>query len=220
MKRLAKVMLMTSAIAAAPIAVAAQDWSGAYGGLTLGYVDHRAGHTFSNGAPSGNSDPTGALYGGFLGYALQSGQTVYGAEIDIEGNTASGSYTQTTGATSGGSADGKWQGSVRGVLGFAGTLGGNPALYYATAGWAHGEFDLQGGPSGGFVGNGYSQSMDGWTVGIGMDSSLGGNLSLRTEYRYTDFGSANGTLAPGFPGVTMPVSVEQHAFRVGLRMNF
>jgi len=43
--------------------------------------------------------------------------------------------------------------------------------------------------------------------------------SVRVEYAYTDYGTARGTLGPGFPAVPMAVSVEQHALRVGLRMD-
>ena len=215
-----KKLALSVSVAVTPCLASAQNWDGLYGGVTLGYASHDATHSFSNGAPTGSSDPDGALYGGFVGYAAQSGQMVYGAELDFEGSSASGSFTNTTGATSGGRVEQNWQGSIRGVLGYAGNLGPNPALFYATAGWAYGDFDFQGGPASAFVNNRYSDSLDGWTVGLGMDMRLANNWSLRTEYRYTDFGTANGTLAPSFPGVSMPVSVEQHAVRIGLRMDF
>ena len=198
----------------------AQDWSGFYGGATIGYTSHDTTHTFSNGAPTGSSDPDGGLLGGFLGYAFQSGQTVYGAELDIEASNASGTFANLTGPTSGGKAELNWQGSIRGVLGFAGNIGPNPALFYGTLGWASGDFDFYGGPAAAFAGNRYSKTLDGWTAGVGIDTRFSNNLSLRTEYRYTDYGTARGTLAPGFPAVTMPVSVEQHAVRIGIRMDF
>ena len=215
-----KKIALSASVALMPSVAVAQDWDGLYGGMTLGYVAHDATHSFSNLAPSGDSDPDGLLYGGFLGYALQNGQMVYGGELDFEGSTASGSYTNLTGATSGGRAEQNWQGSVRAVLGFAGNLGPNPALFYATAGWAYGDFDFQGGPAAGFAGNEYSDTLDGWTVGLGIDTRLVNDWSLRTEYRYTDYGNANGNLAPAFPAVTMPVSVAQHAVKIGIRKDF
>ncbi len=215
-----RMMALSASIVVAPGLASAQNWDGVYGGLTLGYVSHDATHTFSNGAPSGSSDPDGALYGGFVGYAYQTGQTVFGAELDLEGSSASGSFTNMSGSTSGGKAELNWQGSIRGVLGYAGNLGPNPALFYATAGWAYGDFDFRGGPASAFLGNKYSDSLDGWTVGLGIDTRLASNWSWRAEYRYTDFGKANGTLAPAFPSVNMPVSVKQHAVRIGLRRDF
>ncbi len=219
MKLIPKYLVLSASLAVAPCMASAQDWDGLYGGLTAGYVNHDAKHRFSNAAPSGDSSPDGALYGGFAGYAFQSGQMVYGAEADFEGSTASGSYTNLTGATSGGRSELNWQGSVRAVVGYAGNLGSNPALFYATGGYAYGDFDFRGGPSG-FATNSYSDKLDGWTIGAGIDTRLASNLSLRTEYRYTDYGRSNGTLAPAFPAVNMPVKVTQHAVRIGLRYDF
>jgi outer membrane immunogenic protein len=204
-----------------PAPTSVTDWSGLYGGLTAGYAMGSASHRFSNGAPTDDSDPQGFLVGGFLGYAVQSGKVVWGGEVDMEISDYSGSFVNNTGATSQGVIDGNWQGSVRGVVGTAGNLGARPALYYATAGWAVGEFDFLGGPSAPVPpGGGYSERMNGWTAGIGVDTRLTDSTAVRVEYRYTDFGTASGNLAPTFGSVTMPVDVTQHALRVGVRMQF
>ena len=221
MRSFKSLLIATTAIIALPVAVAAQDWSGLYGGFTFGYGLGDANHTFSNAAPAGNSSPEGVMIGGFMGYAVQNGNTVWGGEIDIETSNYEGSYINTTGATSQGVIKGNWQGSVRGVLGFAGAMGNKPTLYYATAGWAVGDFDFLGGPSAPVPpGGGYSERLNGWTAGIGMDVEIAPNTALRAEYRYTDFGTASNVLAPTFPAVTMPVDVTQHALRLGVRFNF
>lgn len=213
-------LALTTAVAALPAAAGAQDWDGFYGGLTLGYASHDANHTFSNGAPPGSSDPDGLLYGGFAGYAFQSGSAVYGAEIGLEGSNASGTYVNGLGVTSSGKSELNWQGTVRGVLGYATAFGTRPALFYGALGWSYGDFDFGGGPApAGFAANGYSDQLDGWTVAVGLDTRVSAMTSLRLEYAYTDYGTARGNLVPGFPGVVMPVSVEQHALRVGLRMD-
>jgi outer membrane immunogenic protein len=219
MRKITMKLLTAACIMAVPGVAAAQDWNGFYGGLTFGYSVGDANHSFNNGAPSGNSSPDGILGGVFAGYGIQSGNLVYGAEADIDLNNASGSFTNTTGATSAGTTDGVWQGSVRGVLGVAGQFTGKPTLFYATAGWAIGEFDFMGGPSAAGT-NPYSDTLNGWTIGAGMNVRLTDMTALRLEYRYTDFGTASGVLAPAFPAVTMPVDVTQHAFRVGIRMDF
>lgn len=207
-------------VAVVPCVGVAQDWDGLYGGLTLGYGFHDTSHSFSNLAPGLNTDPDGLLYGAFLGYAIQNGQTVFGAEVDFEGSTASGTDVNVTGATSGAKMEQNWQGSIRAVLGIAANLGPNPALYYGTVGWAFADYDFNGGPSTGFLANSYSDSLDGWTIGVGVDTRFATDWALRAEYRCTDYGKANGQLAPGFPAVSMPVSVKQHALRVGLRKDF
>lgn len=203
-----------------PVAVV-HDWSGAYAGLFAGYAFGDATHSFSNGSPTDDSDPTGALLGAMIGYTWQSGNFVYGGEVDIAYSDYSGTYVNATGATSQGTIEGDWQASVRGILGHAGSLGQRPALYYVTAGWAVGEFDFLGGPSVPVPpGGGYSEQMNGWTAGIGVDIALENNAALRFEYRYTDFGQASGRLVPTFPAVTMPVDVTQHSIHIGYRIRF
>ncbi len=220
MKSMTKLLLVSGLSVSLPALATAQDWDGFYGGLTLGYATHDSTSSFSNAAPNSSADPDGLLYGGFLGYAYQSGQTVFGAEVDFEGSNASGSDVNLTGATSGTKAELNWQGSIRGVLGYAGTLGGNPTLYYGTLGYAFSEYDFYGGPSGAFIPNRFSDNLDGWTIGLGLDTRLATDWALRAEYRYTDYGTASGALAPNFPGVQMRTSIEQHALRVGLRYDF
>ncbi len=214
--------LAIAAALCAPQIVAAQDWSGLYGGGTIGYVSHDARHSFQTPfpVPSDDSSPDGAIYGGFVGYGVQSGQLVFGAEIDFEGSNASGSFENNTGFTSAGRSELNWQGSIRAILGLATSLGSKPTLFYGTLGWAYGDFDFNGGPSGAGNSGGYGDTLDGMTIGLGMDARLAAKTSMRFEYRYTDYGSASGDLAPANPGVVMPVSVEQHAFRVGLRLDF
>jgi outer membrane immunogenic protein len=219
MRKTLKTLLVTTAFGLIPAIGMAQDWAGPYGGLTLGYGFGDADHSFSNAAPSDNSDPDGALFGGFLGYGFQSGNMVYGAEVDAEFNNFAGSFVNSTGATSGGTTTGDWQASVRAKVGLSGQLRGKPALYYATAGWAAGKFDFLGGPSAAAT-NGYSDTLNGWTAGLGMDWRVSPKTAVRLEYRYTDFGTSSGTLAPAFPGVTMPVDVTQHAIRLGTRIDF
>jgi len=214
-----KVLLTTAAFGLAPTLTMAQDWSGGYGGLTFGYSSGAADHSFSNLAPSDNSSPKGVMLGGFVGYSFQSGNLVYGGEIDADLNDASGSYVNTTGSTSAGTTEGIWQASVRGVVGVASQFANKPALYYVTAGWATGRFDFMGGPSAAPT-NAYSDTLDGWTAGVGVDWRTNAKTAVRLEYRYTDFGTANGALNPGFPAVTMPVDVTQHALRLGVRIEF
>lgn len=214
-----KIYAVAALVAGAPISASAQDWSGFYGGLTAAYAWHDSTHTFSNGAPTGNSDAEGRLLGAFVGYARQSGTMVYGVEMDADISDASGSFINPVGATSGGAAELNWQSSIRGVLGYAGQMFNTPTLFYGTLGYAYGDFDFTGGPAAAAT-NRYSDELDGWTVGVGMDARLTARSSLRVEYRYTDYGTARGALAPAFPGVVMPVSVEQHALRVGLRIEF
>src|SRR5215470_16504047 len=81
--------------AAAPIV-----WTGFYTGVEGGYGWGSTAHSFDNGAPSGNSHPSGGLGGAYAGYDLQLGRLVTGLEGDIEGADLSGSFSNLSDDTS------------------------------------------------------------------------------------------------------------------------
>jgi len=192
------------------------NWSGAYIGLDAGYLWGSADHTFSNGAPSGSSDPDGFIGGAYAGYNWQSGPVVFGIETDFEGASADGSFINNTFATSAGTTSLNWQGSLRARIGYA----ERNMLFYGTGGWAYGHFDFGGGPAWAPVTNGYSKTMSGWTIGAGMEMMFTQNWIGRLEYRYTDFGTANGAVAPTYSFVNMPVDVSTNAIRAGISYKF
>lgn len=169
------------------------DWSGAYVGLQAGYSKNHQDF-----ADRGYGEDEGDYYfldervsafvgGGHAGYNFQRGRFVYGVEGDLEydstDNTAEfpmedWGYHAKTGL----------QGSARVRLGYA----FDRSLIYATAGLAIGEFSYRAFcdwcdvPS---VSGSMSQVHVGWTAGAGWQYALNDRLSVRAEYRYTDFGS-------------------------------
>ena len=198
-----------------PYYAPAFNWTGFYIGAQTGYVWGNADHRYSNGAPRGNSDPEGWIGGVHAGYNIQSGDVLYGIEADVEGGDVDGNFSNLNVPTSSGSADLNWQGSIRARLGYV----SGKALLYVTGGWAFGDFDFNGGPAGNFAG-GYSQALNGWTIGAGGEFAISNNVTMRLEYRYTDFGTASGNLSPTLPGVRMPVDLDTHAIRAGISYKF
>ena len=84
-------------------------------------------------------------------------------------------------------------GGVRGHLGYT----FDRAMIYGTAGWT---------ATRGFVdvpGNDKKETLNGWTVGAGLDYAITNNIFGRAEYRYNDYGSAD------FGGVKMDVQQNQ-----------
>lgn len=188
-------------------------WAGFYAGVQGGWsqIDdkqHLSSPTF---ALAIDNPADGGVFGGHIGYNLQSGRVVYGVEADFEGNTIDKSFVigspfvNTTGRE-----ELDWQGSVRARLGYAVM---DRALLYATGGWAYGhltdKYDTAG-PT-------FHQTVDsmrsGWTVGGGLEYALNPKWSVRAEYRYTDWGThtndLNVFLAP--PGVSKDEVTEQAA---------
>lgn len=72
---------MAAAVAIAPFAASAQDWTGAYGGITFGGSDIDATvKPLGDLALEGDGSSTGL----FAGYNYQVGNIVYGAEFDFD----------------------------------------------------------------------------------------------------------------------------------------
>lgn len=191
------------------------DWSGLYAGVQVGYAFGDAKHTFSNGAPSDDSEPEGVLGGAHLGVLLQSNQLVFGLEGDIELTDIDGSFNNTSGATSSGSTEIDLQGSVRARVGYA----WDRFLPYVTGGLAVADVDYGGGPAGGPC-CGFSETALGWTIGAGVAYAFSNSVSARLEYRFTDYGKESGGLSPTFPGVTMSTDLETHTVMAGVSFHF
>jgi len=143
------------------------DWSGFYLGLQAG-----GGWTRMN--------DTGSIYGlnGFMlgahaGYNFQSGNFVFGVEGDLNYNW---NRVVLGGPTVWGTT--RWDGSVRGRLGYA----IDRTLLYATGGVAFTNLHVDNPPFS--INMGYT----GWTLGAGVEHAFTKNLTARLEYRYTGFG--------------------------------
>jgi len=168
-------------------------WSGFYAGVDVGYAWMRDSLTQNDGSATAftsRPQPKGALGGVFAGYQMQSGNLVYGVESDVELSGLKGSSTNHYGAEDYyHSVKTNVRGSLRARLGYA----FGPAMIYATGGVAAASFktsqtNLQYPADGSHSGK---TTRFGWTLGAGVEYKLTSTWSLRTEYRYTDFGSFN-----------------------------
>lgn len=231
----------------------AADWTGAYIGISGGYSDTKSDQTI---ALSGSwTSETQALrdhvtafypsqakvgdlnYGGQIGYNVQAGS---GLVIGVEGDVSvlSGSETTTRGPTPTvpfpslsytvtNSFDPKVNYSIRGKMGFA----ANNTMFYLTGGWGWTKADIDVD----ILSNGnyhktanLSHTFDGYEVGGGIEQRLGGNLSLRLEYIYSDKGdfTYDTVYAPGSAFVTPAFTetftqdLRSHHVRVGINMHF
>jgi outer membrane immunogenic protein len=192
-------------VAATSVPAYAQDvWNGPYIGADVGYSSGTSRTDFSNGAPTLGTDPSGAVYGGLLGYDFRMDDIVLGVEGGLEGANVTGSASSTAGITSTArTTQDHLQGSVRGKIGFV----FDPAMFwgdtmiYATGGAEFGHFRLQGGPFPPPPCCGREKSKTGWSVGAGLDHVICDGTSLRFEYLYSDYGAMIEPLPPTFPGV-------------------
>jgi outer membrane immunogenic protein len=174
--------------------------------------------------------PAAGRFGGFLGYDLQIGSRwVAGLEFDA-------AYSDGAAGTAGipgcaiacilgapgpgvdvSSVTMRWDASARGRLGY---LVSPNVLIYGTGGIAWQNIrdsatcqnsltdavcpTLAGSPFSTVTNN---SIRTGWTVGAGIDARVYGNWMLRGEYRYSDFGTWNNSLALGAAGPSSATTV-------------
>ena len=168
-------------------------WSGPYIGAEGGY----SWNTFEPDGTS-NVDANGGVLGVFGGYNYQfDNNWVVGVEGDVLPN-----WNKEDVAF--GSVETTWQGSVRARVGYA----FDNALIYGTAGWAIARAEAN--PD---VGSDQSDTLNGWTVGAGIDYAFTQNIFARGEYRYTDYGSGDFGPAGDF-------DLNQNTIMIGVGVKF
>lgn len=168
---------------------AAYDWSGVYVGAQVGYAWGKSEVVFEPNGVYNQPDPDGWLGGVYVGFNHQlSNKLVLG----IEGDFAFASVTgQNINIWDGIpfpldviESDMNWSGAVRGRLGYA----FDRFLPYLSAGLAFADYDHTVLFEGVSIGD-FGETYIGWTIGLGLDFALTDHLLLRSEYRYSDFGS-------------------------------
>lgn len=175
----------------APVA----SWAGGYVGLQGGYSF--SGRVDAPGNTVNTDGFTGGVFGGWQG---QTGMLVYGVEADV-------GYNGSDGSNAGLATETGVDGSLRARLGAAVT---DNVLVYGTAGGAAARLEV----SDGTVAD--TNTMLGWTAGVGADIKLSEQVFARGEYRYVDYGSKSFDLSGG------PQSVDSHENKVllGLGVKF
>jgi outer membrane immunogenic protein len=198
--------------APAPVYVAPFSWTGFYVGVNGGYGWGKA--DLSSPAGSFTTDTQhGWLLGATLGYNLQTGNWVWGAEGDIDYTWIKGNAVNTvgTGCAGGGGCDIKntFFATARGRVGYA----WDRFLPYITGGAAFGSAKISA-PSG----DSSSKTNVGWTVGGGLEYAFLGGWSAKAEYLYADLG--NGSCDATVCGVNIDYTIKTNIVRAGINYHF
>lgn len=172
--------LLAAMVLAGP--VAAQDWTGAYVGGSVGWGDTTVNDNYDS-TVKFDFGADGGLAGLALGYNLQSGSVVYGVEASLSFGTlkGSGECLPSTCIGSGTAPTAKidQMAMLRARLGIADA----DRLYYATLGVARAEGlvddPVQGGQD--------SQQHNGWVAGVGIDWAMSDRMTVGAEYIYGRF---------------------------------
>lgn len=171
-------------------------WGGAYAGIQLGYGFGGQ----ANDSVSGDIDTDGFIGGAFAGYNYDAGGIVAGLEADVN-------YSGVEGSNGAAVAESGVDGSLRARLGYAVTP---DILPYVTAGGAAQRLEISDGAGSD------SNTMLGWTAGVGTDVKVTESVFGRVEYRYTDFGSETFNTGSG----DRSVDSSDHRIQFGVGMRF
>ena len=233
---------------ARPMVVETYGWNGFYAGLNGGYSwgRSRSDAVFSTPAgtvivpPAGSITSSdfnlnGGVFGGQIGYNVQTSSFVWGLEADLQwsgekgstaflcASTATGGVCMPgatflpagalgTSATLSQSID--WFGTVRGRVGM---LVAPSVLAYVTGGLAYASVKSDLGisttlanvfPAGTLTAAALSSSTTrlGWTFGGGVEAKFARNWSGKLEYLYMDLGTFNSSIGLTPPGIVATVS--------------
>ncbi|WP_298558009.1 outer membrane beta-barrel protein [uncultured Aliiroseovarius sp.] len=177
------------AVETTPTAVAT-DWSGSYGGLSLGYGSGMYDQGVSALNQDGpNIDVNGAMIGAHYGRNYQNGNTVYGFDIGVS-TGVDGTAPVGTWGDMWGCGTGECNIDIEGLVTLRGRYGeltnDGKTLFYGTAGLAAARY----------VGGIYNSSQQGvtetnigFTAGIGIEHMLQSNMSIFGEANYVDLGT-------------------------------
>jgi outer membrane immunogenic protein len=189
------------------------NWTGFYVGGTVGYGWGKNSHfnTFLN-VGSQSFDVDGFVGGVTLGYNWQArgSRWVLGLEFDASLSDVGGVLPVAPGfgCAGGCTTDLKWFGTFRGRIGYA----FDRSMVYVTGGLAFGEVE---GSIIGAIPSG-SETVTGWTAGVGGEFAIAPRWSMKLEYLYVDLGEA--TYANFFNLVAR--DIEFHVVRAGLNYRF
>jgi outer membrane immunogenic protein len=183
-------------------------WTGFYVGINGGYGFGKS--NWANTALStGDFDINGPLVGGTIGYNLQTGAWVWGAELDADYSWIKGSTTTT--CPTGCETRNAWLATGRARIGYA----WDRFLPYITGGAAYGSVKMTAGtlPD-------ESKSKFGWTAGAGVEYAFLGAWTAKLEYLYVDLGKVSCDVTTCGGGAPSDVKFTTSLVRVGLNYRF
>jgi len=192
-----------------------KEFNGARAGVIVGYDRVQPGQVANSNINDTNS-ADGLTYGGDVGYDVQSGRWVFGAEGEVTGSTSKVTNNP----------------SAAGALGYGRVKAGRDlyagarvgytvaprTLLYAKGGYTNQRLDLV--ASNGTTQTGAHYNLDGWRAGAGLEQKLGSNAYAKVEYRYSNYGKARLEYPNGANTNNFSVDTDRHQAVVGVGFRF
>ena len=190
-------------------------FTGARAGVIVGY-DKLVPGSGPNSSISSDRKADGLTYGGDLGYDVDLGGFVLGAEGEVTGSTANVSNSP---ASAGALGYGRVkQGRDLYIGARAGVKVAPMTLLYAKGGYTNGRLDLT--ANNGTVTTDNHYNLDGYRVGAGVEQKIGRNTYAKIEYRYSNYGNARLEYANGANTNNFSVDTDRHQVVAGVGFRF
>lgn len=210
----------------APPVVAVYNWTGFYIGAHAGGGWGRKHWVDTTLAPldEGSHDVSGALAGGQIGYNVQIGAWVLGAEAQASWADLTGDHVSLAFPTDRDRTRVDALGTVAARLGYA----FDRVLVYAKGGvaWAHDKFSVTDIPTGITYAH-FDQTRWGWMAGAGLEYGITANWSAKIEYNYMDLGTkrstniiCSSTIFCGLGSFNEDVTQHLHVVKAGINYRF
>lgn len=182
-------LLAAASLGAMATPAAAQDstFTGLWGGVIGGYDVSKAGSTTDNDAADDESQSIDGIgYGVQLGYDVDLGGVVLGAEAEYADSTAEVEFDE-------GTAENIGFGNVETGrdLYFGARIGakvGPDAMIYAKGGYTNAKYNVR--SSDGTTEFSQDIDTDGYRIGAGAEYALSDNAFVKLEYRYSNYSDA------------------------------
>ena len=174
-----------------------------------------------------DADGDGILGGAQAGFNWQTGQFVFGVEVDVQAVNIDGGANRffdfglaTLDADVSTEID--WFGTARGRIGFVPT---ERLMVYGTGGFAFGETTSSASYDAGIFGSDSASSKDtrtGWAAGAGAEYAFADNWTLKAEYLYVDLGEETflNLVEPGLLEADLTSDVTLQTVRLGINYKF
>lgn len=181
--RFAILLAAGSAAIAIPAAAQDADFSGPWVAGVAGYDINKAGSSQDDGVNADlDQNAEGLVYGAAVGYDMDLGGVVVGAEAELTDSTADSRYADPYTNFGLGTVDAGrdiYLGARVGVKATPSTL------VYAKGGYTNARFNFIG--TDGTTDYSNNLDTDGWRVGAGVEQKLGTNAFAKVEYRYSNY---------------------------------
>jgi outer membrane immunogenic protein len=193
-------------------------WTGFYIGANIGGAWSNTTVTDVFTGTSFNTDNSGFIGGGQVGYNWQINNFVLGVEGDIDGTSLNktGPGVVTGIGTLQGSVSTDWVATLAGRIGFA----FDRWMIYAKGGgaWVQNSATLTNLGTGASVSA--SNTNSGWMAGVGAEWAFAGPWSAKIEYDHLDFGNFSNSAGVINPGDTFNVSRNIDMVKFGVNYRF